>query len=272
MANYIKLVQSQAELTSFKASNDFVTPNVTVIYGDTSVDYNPYVPAPAIEMVDLGLPSGLKWATMNVGANSVTDAGLYFQWGDTQGYSPDQIGDGEGQKYFDWEDYKYAELDTSGSNGSGSGSGSGEIYYKMTKYNEIDGKTVLEPEDDAAYQATNGALRMPTEAEINELLNTTYVTNAWVNNYNGSDVNGRLFTSVSNGNTLFFPALGFCENDSLVYRGSDGRVWSSSIYPEYSYTEGFAYARQLLFVLGTGFVGNSYIYRRYGLCVRGVSL
>ena len=41
MADYIKLVKSLEELTAFKASNDFVTPNVTVIYGDTTIDYNP---------------------------------------------------------------------------------------------------------------------------------------------------------------------------------------------------------------------------------------
>lgn len=45
------------------------------------------------DYVEIG---GIKWATMNIGANSVTDTGLYFQWGDTQGYAADQIGNGEG--------------------------------------------------------------------------------------------------------------------------------------------------------------------------------
>ena len=39
------------------------------------------------EYVDLGLPSGTLWATMNVGASSETDYGLYFAWGETQGYT-----------------------------------------------------------------------------------------------------------------------------------------------------------------------------------------
>ena len=34
--------------------------------------------------VDLGLPSGLLWATCNVGANSPEDYGDYFAWGETQ--------------------------------------------------------------------------------------------------------------------------------------------------------------------------------------------
>lgn len=75
---------------------------------------------------------GIKWATMNIGANSVTDYGLYFQWGDIQGYTASQVGSGAGQKYFGWADYKYG-------NGTSSPSASG-----MTKYNSTDGKTVLE--------------------------------------------------------------------------------------------------------------------------------
>ena len=55
---------------------------------------------PEHEYVDLGFPNGTLWATMNVGANSETDYGLYFQWGDTQGYTAEQVGSGENQKYF----------------------------------------------------------------------------------------------------------------------------------------------------------------------------
>jgi hypothetical protein len=69
---------------------------------------------------------------MNIGANSVTDTGLYFQWGDTQGYTASQVGSGEGQKYFGWADYKY---------GNGTSSPSD---MDMTKYNATDGKTVLD--------------------------------------------------------------------------------------------------------------------------------
>ena len=48
------------------------------------------------DYVDLGLPSGLLWATKNIGANTEEEAGLYFQWGDTQGYTAEQVGVGEG--------------------------------------------------------------------------------------------------------------------------------------------------------------------------------
>ena len=48
----------------------------------------------AYEYVDLGLPSHLKWAKCNIGANSEEKTGLYFQWGDTQGYTAEQVGNG----------------------------------------------------------------------------------------------------------------------------------------------------------------------------------
>ena len=44
------------------------------------------------DYVDLGLPSGLLWAKKNLGAATEEDAGLYFQWGDTQGYTAEQVG------------------------------------------------------------------------------------------------------------------------------------------------------------------------------------
>lgn len=53
------------------------------------------------EYVDLGLPSGTLWAKMNVGAESETDYGLYFAWGETQGYADAST------KAFSWADYKF---------------------------------------------------------------------------------------------------------------------------------------------------------------------
>lgn len=81
------------------------------------------------DYVEIG---GLKWATMNIGASQSSDYGLYFQWGDTQGYTASQVGSGEGKKYFGWADYKYG-------NGTSSPGATG-----MTKYNATDGLTTLE--------------------------------------------------------------------------------------------------------------------------------
>ena len=59
------------------------------------------------DYIDLGLPSGTLWAACNVGASKPSDAGLYFQWGDTKGYTKEQVGTGNGQKKFFWTDYKW---------------------------------------------------------------------------------------------------------------------------------------------------------------------
>ena len=177
---------------------------------DYAVHYQPYVdPYNGYAYVDLGLPSGRLWADRNVGANTPEDYGLYFQWGDTQGYTAEQVGSDEGQKYFDWADYKF--------NPSGDGS-------TMTKYNSTDGKTVLDIEDDAARANMGGNWRMPTTDEIQELFNDDYTTNIWTT-LNG--VNGRLVTSKPNGNSVFLPAAGYAAHGSVNNVGSNSFCWSS---------------------------------------------
>ena len=107
------------------------------------------------EYVDLGLPSGTLWATCNVGATKSTDYGQYFQWGDTKGYTKDQIGTGEGKKKFaiDWSDYKWG------------------AYPNFTKYT-TPGET-LDLEDDAAHVHMGGSWHMPTPDQIKELRDNT---------------------------------------------------------------------------------------------------
>ena len=121
------------------------------------------------EYVDLGLPSGTLWAACNVGATKPTEYGLYFQWGDTVGYTADQVGTGEGQKKFasDESDYKWG------------------AYPNFTKYTKA-GET-LNLEDDAAHINMGGDWHMPTPQQIQELLNNT--TTAWTTQ---DGVNGRL--------------------------------------------------------------------------------
>ena len=223
MALYLKKFETQAAYEA--AQSGLILPNVSLTVDNNTVHYIPSTPTPSHDFVEIG---GVKWATMNVGANSITDTGLYFQWGDTQGYTADQVGDGEGLKYFDWEDYKYAELDPSGSNGSGSGSGSGGGTYKLTKYNETDGKTVLEASDDAVTAAWGSTWRMPTTAEYAALVTTT--TSAWTADYQGSGVAGMICTDKNDSSKiLFFPAAGHCGNGSVSNVGRHGNYWSSSI-------------------------------------------
>ena len=162
--------------------------------------------------VDLGLPSGLKWAKCNVGAQKETDYGIMFAWGQTDNAVATKFVDSENYPY-SWATYKYY-------NGT---SNTLTKYNNDSSYGIVDNKTVLDPEDDAVTQIMGSDWRMPTEAEWQELLNNT--TNEWTQ-VNG--VNGRKFTA-SNGNSIFIPAAGSCGDGSVDNVGYVGDVWSSSL-------------------------------------------
>jgi len=190
-------------------------PNVSLVEETMSVSYNPYVdPYGGHDYVEIG---GLKWATINVGANSIIDKGLYFQWGDTQGYTTDQVGSGEGKKYFDynWSDYKWTE----------------DYGETFTKYNDND-YTVLQPSDDAVIANWGGNWRMPTTAEYVALGNA--VNTVWTTDYQGSGVAGIICTDKTDSSKiLFFPACGHCRNGNVVSVGNWGYYWSSSLNSSY---------------------------------------
>ena len=194
------------------------------------------------QYVDLGLPSGLKWAKCNVGAEKETDYGYYFQWGET---TPDTD--------YTWADYKYC-------NGSST---------TMTKYctdslnGTVDNRTKLEDEDDAARANMGGDWRMPTQTEIQELLENT--ENEWIFDYNGTGVSGRKFTSKTNTSKyIFFPAAGGCDQRSVYDVGSYGDVWSSSLNISNPYSAWYLVFNSVN--CGMGRFGNRY----YGKSVRGV--
>lgn len=198
-------------------------------------------PIPIWGTVDLGLPSGTLWATMNVGATSETDYGLYFAWGDTQGYTASQVGTGSEQKAFSWNDYKFG------------------TQSNLTKYNSTDGLTTLELTDDAAYALSNGQYVMPTQAQLEELINTANTTSSW-----DSARSGYTFTSKVNGNSLFFPAAGGCFNGSVADVGAFGGYWSLSLR-----SSNVSRAWRLGFDSESIGVDSS-ISRCYGYSVRGV--
>ena len=151
--------------------------------------------------VDLGLPSGTLWATCNVGATSPEQAGLYFAWGETTGFTAEQVTGGE--RAFDDKSYKAKDISTN-----------------------------LTLEQDAAHVHMGGGWRMPTKAEFVELIANCDVT--WVVNFKGTGVAGSIFTSKVNGNSVFFPAAGGCYGSSLDYVGSHGNCRSASWNSEYT--------------------------------------
>ena len=223
--------------------------------------------------VDLGLPSGLKWATCNVGASKPEEYGDYFAWGDTvpyykEGHSQDDPcsdwKDDKKKTYgYAWETYKWCE-------GS---------FNTLTKYCNngtygnngfTDSKTTLVPEDDAASYNWGGSWRMPTKGDIDELIatrNNNDYTWTWCDGsttrYAGTDVKGWQIVRNSTGATLFLPAAG-CRIDTSLYNvGSYGFYWSSSLYTDNSH-----YACNLYFL--SGIVDLSASNRNYGQSVRPV--
>ena len=201
---YITLFEQQTAFDNAKSTLD--KPNMSLVTETGNVYSLSVGGGVTYEYVDLGL--SVKWAKCNVGAEKETDAGLYFAWGETTGYTASQVGT---DKQFSSSDYKY-----------------GNSSSNLTKYNQSDGKTVLESTDDAAAQIMGGDWRMPTQTEFQELLDNT--DKLWTT-ING--VNGYKFTSIKEGyqnNSIFIPAAGSCYGGSVRDVGSYGNVWSSSLF------------------------------------------
>ncbi|MCF0220382.1 MAG: hypothetical protein HUK14_11425 [Muribaculaceae bacterium] len=186
------------------------------------------------EYVDLGLPSGLKWATCNVGANRPEDYGSYFAWGETRTKS-----------YYNEDNSETDGYDKTNS------------WLQSNGY--IDSRGNLTPAHDAARANWGSTWRIPTKAEIDELIENTTAT--WTTR-NG--VKGRLVTSKRNGKSIFLPAAGKYEETSVKYEGSKGSYWSSN-----SFGAGTGRAYHLYF--STDHFHRDWIGRNYGRSVRPVS-
>lgn len=228
---HLKVFETTAAFETVRATLD--TPNVSLIEATSKINYLPYMASAPVDpynnhaYVEIG---GLKWATMNVGANSITDKGLFYQWGDTQGYASNQVGSGSGQKIFDKDNgsydsnfesyYKYCDYD------------SVNEWAYFTKYNSTDNKTTLDATDDAAAAAWGGNWRMPTKAEFESLIeNTSQEWSYGDEDYNNTGVAGLMFGTYDEHDEfvplLFFPEIGYYDetdlNDNAAY------YWSKTV-------------------------------------------
>ncbi len=189
--------------------------------------------------VDLGLPSGTLWAACNVGASKPSDFGLYFQWGDTKGYSKEQI---EKENKFYLKSYKWHN---------------DNAFTKYTNPSEA-----LELEDDAANVNMGGDWHMPTPTQINELLDNTI--NAWTKSDDG--VSGLMIISKKDtSKAIFIPAAGGAWNGLVVYDGKFGNVWSSMLS-----ANSIDCGQSFGFGPGGAYVCCDYGFRDDGRSVRGV--
>ena len=148
------------------------------------------------EYIDLGLPSGTKWARCNVGANSETDNGLYFPCGGTVAFS-----------------YLYYE---------------NEFDFNKIKYNGGK-KATLHLDNDAAHIHMGGKWHIPTNEQFKELLDKKNTVSTWLHDYCDSGVSGRLFRSRINNETLFIPANGFISGNASYQNGLTCSLWTSSL-------------------------------------------
>ena len=175
----------------------------------TLVDYlltgswgdEPVTPPDGHEWVDLGLPSGTLWATMNVGANSPEECGDYFSWGEL-----------ETKDYYDWGTYKWC-------NGTDR---SLTKYCTVDTYGTVDNQDYLDPEDDAAYMIWGQDWCIPSRTQVEELINNCTWTWTSINGVNGQLVTG------PNGNTMFLPVTGTRYLDS-TYTTRWGFYWSRTL-------------------------------------------
>lgn len=135
--------------------------------------------------VDLELPSGTLWATMNIGANKIEDFGEYYAWGES-----------EAKLGFSWYNYKYYKVRYS------------ERPNAFPTYNELEniGEEIQNTKYDAAHVIMEGTWVMPTKAQIDELQDSSYCEWTWINN-------GYCVKSKINGKSIFLPAAGVKESD-----------------------------------------------------------
>ena len=206
-------------------------------------------PSP-VEYVDLGLPSGLKWAKCNLGASKPSDYGDYYSWGETAPKAD-----------YDWPTYKWMQAGKSNSNyitkytvADGQTWG---IWYDSSGAFIGDNKTVLAAADDAATANLGSPWRMPTADEIKELIdNCTWI---WTtqDGVNGYQVDG------PNGNAIFLPASGEREDSGLIDAGTKARYWSSSLRTTLN-----SYAHHIYF--DSGNYERQGVLRCYGYSVRPV--
>jgi uncharacterized protein (TIGR02145 family) len=192
-------------------------------------------------LIDLGLPSGTKWACCNVGADTPEDFGEYYSWGETEEkstYSP--------------VSYKYCTgVDTDGDG----------WYDENEQYIEVeqDFGDIITGTHDVALVKWGESWQIPTLQQFRELLDNC--SSEWTS---VNDVEGRRFTG-PNGTSIFLPAAGNRNGGSRILAGSSGNYWSSNWG-----TSDASRASELIF--DSGYTNTHTTYRYNGRSVRPVSV
>ena len=177
-----------------QVDSDFGTP-------DNTVDLAP-TPIPEPDAIDLGLPSGLLWASFNVGATKPEEPGNYYAWGET--VTKDS---------YNWSNYKWCK----GTSASLTRYCTSDAARSWGGEGDPDGKTTFKDydyDDDVARQLLGGSWRTPTKEEWEELLSESTHTADY---YYGP-----------NGQSILLPNTGF-QNAVGLNNTDEGYYWSSSL-------------------------------------------
>lgn len=177
--------------------------------------------------VDLGLTSGTKWGTRNLGANHTYTSGKYYAWGEVAAMGEDDMSNipnranyfTSSKLYYDWDSYKY-----------GKGSQMGYDFENMKKYTYDDGKVTLETQDDPVL-AKHCEGEMPTKEQFDELVaecDWEYVTD-----YKGKGAKGFIvYNKSDHSKFIFLPFTGFVQGTGVIEQNTThGYYWSKTLNP-----------------------------------------
>ena len=167
------------------------------------VELDPLPKASDIKAVDLGL--SVRWASANLGARTETESGYFISWGEL---SPKQ-------GRYDWEHYKWCTYVNENNRDHSHFS----KYVTDSKWGEVDGKTRLDLEDDAAHELLGGNWHIPTPEEFQELVDNCTFENVSLNGHTVMKATG------PNGNCIYFPHTGSTHIIDEIY------CWTTDMSP-----------------------------------------
>lgn len=204
MGKYLHNFESFNDFEREYYGEDYLEPWVSYTHDgtDEEVRYNRHIH----EFVDLGLPSGNLWATMNIGANSPMEPGDYFAWGETRP-----------KANYSKSTYKYWD----------------STNQEFIKYNDEDGLVILSYEDDAArVNWPEDMCQMPNTSDFEELIQYTTQGDYYDEE---TDTYAWKFTAKDgSGNYILFPFTQFIDDDWGT-RGIASETGTCHPFPPESY-------------------------------------
>ena len=198
--------------------------------------------------IDLGLPSGRLWADRNVGAESETDYGLYFQWGDTVGYTD--------TSHSTWETCP-------GNDGKSTYNKKSIKAWDTENLHKVTGMKhstkILNPEVDAATVNMGDKWRTPTIEDCTELMTNTRYEYAVINGVKG----GKFINKSDASKYIFLPFTGVAVEGYFEHQESGCYLWSCSVCSGSPAGACYMFAGEFGYVEAAGYIYSA-------LPVRGV--